>query len=538
MDAPPSAPEADGGRARPRPFRREGLGRRVLPFAAVTAVGFAMVIVPPRPSPLSALLAAAILALITLSVAFLPWEELPTWADPLPPLAYLLVIGLLRDSGGGAVSGYAAMYLVPVVWLALYGEREHVVAAVAGVGLALAGPLLLIGGENYPTSEWRRVLIMTGVAGLTGWAGFSSVELLRQQTREAMLVQQATTELAHLHPPDEVVTILLTAVRDLGASSGRPQPAFFLRLDGDEVQVAAAVGDDGPEDGTGGRFALADHPELEAVVRGVPSGASAPGVVTSGHGDAEGADRLIGRTVTSRDRGTDLDHVYVPIIVEGTLYGIVSVPNPTGAFHGTRVSRITTIATVGSIALTNALAHESVLGENVVLSDAADRDPLTGVANRRAWERALDAFIERAPAQSGALHIGIIDLDHFKRYNDTHGHAAGDELLRAATDAWTAVLRRDDLLARIGGEEFAFLVVDATDAQADELADRLRRAVPGDSTCSIGLSRRIDGEPFAVTLERADRALYEAKRGGRDRVRRDTGPGPTAAGDDRGDPAT
>jgi diguanylate cyclase (GGDEF)-like protein len=146
----------------------------------------------------------------------------------------------------------------------------------------------------------------------------------------------------------------------------------------------------------------------------------------------------------------------------------------------------------------------------------ARTDALTGVANRRAWEEEFSRELARAARSGQPLCIALLDLDHFKAYNDQHGHPAGDRLLRAATAAWQGRLRKTDLLARYGGEEFAVLLPDCELDSAMEIAERLRTAQP-EGTCSLGVAGWDGRENAAALVDRADRALYAAKQGGRNR---------------------
>jgi diguanylate cyclase (GGDEF)-like protein len=146
----------------------------------------------------------------------------------------------------------------------------------------------------------------------------------------------------------------------------------------------------------------------------------------------------------------------------------------------------------------------------------ARTDALTGVANRRAWDDELPTGLARATRYRQPLCAALVDLDHFKAYNDRHGHQAGDRLLKAAAAAWQARLRKTDLLARYGGEEFAVLLPDCALADAMEIAERLRTAQP-EGTCSIGVAGWDGHESAAELIARADQALYAAKAGGRDR---------------------
>jgi diguanylate cyclase (GGDEF)-like protein len=152
------------------------------------------------------------------------------------------------------------------------------------------------------------------------------------------------------------------------------------------------------------------------------------------------------------------------------------------------------------------------------LADQARTDPLTGLANRRVWNERLETERERARRSTNTFAVALLDLDFFKRYNDTFGHPAGDELLRSVAAAWSAGVRPTDLLARLGGEEFAVLLPDTDLAAASVIAMRLCSVVPRDQTVSIGVTLYVCDEDPAVTMQRADQALYAAKAGGRNQV--------------------
>jgi diguanylate cyclase (GGDEF)-like protein len=148
----------------------------------------------------------------------------------------------------------------------------------------------------------------------------------------------------------------------------------------------------------------------------------------------------------------------------------------------------------------------------------AERDPLTGAANRRAWDRTLPVEMDRARRAGTPLAVALLDLDHFKGFNDQYGHQAGDQLLKSATAAWQSLLRSSDLLARYGGEEFALLLPSSTLGQAVEIIDRLRVATPLAQTFSAGVALWHGDEPSDQLVARADQALYQAKQAGRNQV--------------------
>ena len=150
------------------------------------------------------------------------------------------------------------------------------------------------------------------------------------------------------------------------------------------------------------------------------------------------------------------------------------------------------------------------------LEELAKTDPLTGADNRRAWDSGLDVALADRRAQP--IAVGLLDIDHFKAFNDEHGHQTGDKLLAMAARAWLAVLRPGDRLARIGGDEFAVLLTRCEPAYAETAFARLADAMPLDQTCSGGVAQWDGVESADALLRRADRALYRSKRAGRDRL--------------------
>jgi diguanylate cyclase (GGDEF)-like protein len=151
------------------------------------------------------------------------------------------------------------------------------------------------------------------------------------------------------------------------------------------------------------------------------------------------------------------------------------------------------------------------------LASLARRDGLTGVLNRRCWDDELPVAMDRARRDGRVLSVALIDLDHFKRYNDAHGHQAGDRLLKSATASWQAKLRTVDVLYRYGGEEFGVLLPGANAEEAAIVMDRLRSVTPLGQTFSAGIVCWDGLVTSDALVGRADRALYAAKSSGRDR---------------------
>ena len=162
----------------------------------------------------------------------------------------------------------------------------------------------------------------------------------------------------------------------------------------------------------------------------------------------------------------------------------------------------------------------------------AETDPLTGLANRRVFERALEREIARASRTGNPVSLMMLDADQFKQYNDRFGHRAGDELLQSLANALVEHSRAFDTVARYGGEEFAVILPECPVEEAHSVAERLRlvsSAVEGRApvTLSGGVATYpLHARDGAALIEAADGALYQSKRSGRDRL--------SLAGDVRG----
>ena len=171
---------------------------------------------------------------------------------------------------------------------------------------------------------------------------------------------------------------------------------------------------------------------------------------------------------------------------------------------------------------------ETLSARSETLEQAALTDALTGMQNRRYFDDALKEYIEEFRRIDKPIGLMILDLDHFKEVNDTHGHDVGDEVLRAVARCLRDMTRYHDVVARLGGEEFAVVAPNMSEDMLVKFAERIRRAVAGMAvlsgnmrlkvTTSVGLAvwdKRESAEEF---YRRADRLLYQAKRMGRNRV--------------------
>lgn len=167
------------------------------------------------------------------------------------------------------------------------------------------------------------------------------------------------------------------------------------------------------------------------------------------------------------------------------------------------------VAAWGVIAVTTVALAQVGAGVTAWLRRQADTDPLTGVANRAGLEQAIGAIARSRRRSETPIAVAALDLDGFKRVNDRHGHQAGDRLLVEAVDAWRALLRAGDVLARVGGDEFVLVMPGTRPDEAERAVDRLRQAHP--VRFSSGVADWRSGETLAECLGRADARLYAAK---------------------------
>jgi diguanylate cyclase (GGDEF)-like protein len=234
-------------------------------------------------------------------------------------------------------------------------------------------------------------------------------------------------------------------------------------------------------------------------------------------------ERLVANRIAARARAVfGLRHALVaPLTTDGGMIGALLISRRTAGDWPPAAQRILVGAAIeASAALSRAYSHRQAEAR-------ASTDELTGLPNRRYFDEFCELLANRRRAED-SVGVLMIDIDKFKLVNDTYGHPVGDEVLRAVAGAIVGAVREDDVPARYGGEEFAVLLRNPTAAVAVEVGERVRWAVgaldltrfgvPAVSV-SVGAAVADDpDEPISATIEQADRALYDAKRGGRDRV--------------------
>jgi diguanylate cyclase (GGDEF)-like protein len=229
---------------------------------------------------------------------------------------------------------------------------------------------------------------------------------------------------------------------------------------------------------------------------------------------------------THFSQGPPERYLCMPIVAHGNTLGMVYVQCPSDQVLQSvnqRMDGLRQLVQLTGMAI-------ATLNLQTKLENQSIRDSLTGLFNRHFMQISLERELARAARRKQILAVFMLDLDHFKTFNDTYGHASGDTVLRAISDIFRSNVRTEDIACRYGGEEFTIILPDVTPAVAYERAESVRRAVESlrmplerefydQFTVSIGVALYpSDGEEADQLLRRADQALYRAKRLGRNRV--------------------
>jgi diguanylate cyclase (GGDEF)-like protein len=298
-------------------------------------------------------------------------------------------------------------------------------------------------------------------------------------------------------------------------------PAGRPRLDG--VAVGATAG--GPRRSGRRMPDIAAAPDLSAARTSAPSTslASAPMAALAGRLRELDPDRLVADRIARRARAIfGLRNTLVaPLTSDDGMIGALLISRRTvGAWPPAAQRLLLGAAIEASAALSRAYSHRQAEAR-------ASTDGLTGLPNRRYFDE-FCALLSRRRRAEDSVGVLMVDIDKFKVLNDTYGHPVGDEVLRAVAGAIVGAVREDDVPARYGGEEFAVLLRNPTIEIAVEVGERVREAVGaldlgplGVRAVSVSVGAAVadePDEPIATTIEQADKALYDAKRRGRDRV--------------------
>ena len=422
---------------------------------------------------------------------------------------------VLLQNGTGIDPGFWALLLLPVVFGALRSNRFEMAFAWGGAALALLLPIVLIGAPRFPVGTFRAAVTELVVAAVTGITvlrlvlALQSVDeqqrVLVEEARQTLATEDALRRIATLvasSPPTEV--FFAAVAKEIGALTGGTL-AGVVRFDSDATGEIVGSWTHDRRSMLGGTVDLLRDSAASRVYRsGVPAQVD--------RYDLDGID--------PRYRFLELEaSVSAPIHVGGRLWGAASA-----GFGADRqvpegiVPRLTRFAELVAVAISNAQALQQ-------LTAHATTDKLTGLANRHVFDERLGVELGRSLRHGQPLSLVLLDLDHFKDVNDTHGHLVGDAVLTEAARRIASVARVGDLVVRLGGEEFAWLMPETDEREALVAAERARQEVArrafdgvGTRTISGGLCSTAHANGVAELFESADRALYQAKQRGRDRI--------------------
>ncbi|MEA2322914.1 MAG: hypothetical protein QOD81_2764 [Solirubrobacteraceae bacterium] len=426
-------------------------------------------------------------------------------------LGLVTASAMIVHASGGQVEAHFHVFLVLTV-LALYEDWLPFGIAVGFVALHDLGAAVLFPGAVHdvpghalaPALAHAGFVLAIALANLVTWR---VNEDMRQEAAAARRAVEAQYEVSRalsgaVTLEDAAPRLLAAIARGLGADMG-----VIWRPAGPDLSVHPAT------------IWAADPAHADAMARFVTE------PIQSGQGLA-GRAWATGEPAWSGDVVALIDEARRPAVVATGQRSGVAVPIRTGdeilgvlTFTSTNVLEADAAVTdlLGSVCSQLAVFMDRLRRSDDLrlMEDQALCDPLTGLANRRAWDRALARERDAHRGIDGRLSVAVIDLDHFKLFNDAHGHLAGDQLLRGAAAAWSDCIRERDVLARLGGDEFALLCPGTPAGDAALVADRLRDALPHQQRCSVGVATWDGAEPGDALVERADRALYAAKRRGR-----------------------
>ncbi len=525
----------------------------------------------------------AALGLQLLVAAGLWWRE--RWersrlASLFGMAVFLVSVALLRDGVGRVVGGYGTLVLLPVIWAALRNRRLELVLAVVGAAVVQLGPLVIASGEYYPSSGWRSGALLIVIAGVLGATVLELVERVRTSerlhrllaenssdlvirgSREGTILYASPASVALLgYEPEELVGITVAELTHPEDMVGREErlaridaaPHAATRLarmrhrDGRWLWLEATVRPIRDGDGVvverqsayrdATERILREHEQL-ALSRIATLAASGgdPAAVLDAVAEqvARLFDAIVGAVVRF-DAAAETGHVVgawtrpgceppdraldltAPVTVSGEPWGAVGASFPDGRVPAGLDERLARFADLVSLAISNAQTLEE-------LARQATTDPVTGLANHRRFHERLYEEVERALRYDHPLTVAVIDIDHFKRVNDSYGHQMGDRVLAEVAHRLALEARTGDVVARVGGEEFAWLMPDTDVDGARTAANRARDAISSlrlDGFVSVTVSAGICGftpelDPGAL-MRCADEALYAAKHAGRDR---------------------
>jgi diguanylate cyclase (GGDEF)-like protein len=423
---------------------------------------------------------------------FMAWSAYATGAAESPVrfavLLHVVAVALLASYRTGLKIALWHSLLLLVVF---YAQQDGLLREVGGPGIGIGTP-------------FQRLLEFSGLFWVVAiaTAAFSAVNEreLRRRRYDTEALAAMATELESVSEPRDVGTKLLDALAD---SYGFESLILVTSREG-SFELLATHGEVEPSPW------VAFDPSSSALA----TACDERGTVLVTTLDAESDPWLATALPGARNI------IAVPLTAEGETLGLLI------AVQGRRmpsriarrvVSMVERFVSHGTLALRNAWLLEQV-------RRMATTDSLTGIANRAAFDNALSAEIGRASRLRDDVSLLMLDIDHFKRLNDAHGHQLGDQVLRLVGTTLKHVCREFDTPARYGGEEFGILLPSTSKEQAMEAAERIRTSIAEmpsglDVTVSVGVATfPFDGADPNTLVGAADKALYASKRNGRNQV--------------------
>ncbi len=403
------------------------------------------------------------------------WEQLHPWFSFVQLTLSVVIVLLVNVTAGGAYGTYHILFLLPIVIAAVMGDRAMIAATWAMCLIALG---VSVWDESFHSVE---TVIWTVAISGAAWGGAAvAIHIAVQRFLESIHIGQAMAELATVAGDVDRWPEGLDACL----------PILRRALDADEVFIFAA-----------------------------PAG-TPPSLVASSGSRGEAGTALEEGTRRALDLNDVVDAGTSTFIPRRTAAGLDIVVAATGRHLSVLQSADSaTAVTVGQLVASIA-DRVSLIGG---LRQQAVTDPLTGLSNRRGMHQTLDRMLAHAARSGESFSLAILDLDHFKDFNDTYGHLEGDRLLRTFGDELAVGIRRQDLAARYGGEEFCILLPTSGTEGALQVLYQLRARLHAASgtrgvTFSAGVATWDRSEEPTSLLSRADAALYRAKAAGRDAV--------------------
>jgi diguanylate cyclase (GGDEF)-like protein len=475
-------------------------------FWGIQGLAFLSVLIPSGPTrPVWYYAALGFTAAVAAVRAATPWAKVPQGFQVTPLLLATAGIGCLIFSAGKS-TGLGSLLLLPLLFSAFYGQPWESYVVIPGIAVAEG----LLGFANHSTwivlvrvlVFWVSLLVMISLAahGLRRRLQ-ATVAAAEEEARQSAVVADATRALSAPLDPELVIrTATRLAAELVSSSTQQARRGQYFEVGPRNCTVVSESDETGM---TSGEMVvpIAQHPSLRMVLE--------TGEPMNGPVDRDQS----GPEVRANLERFGITHgAYVPIRLNGEITGILNASGRGAAIHPGLFGRLLLLGSITELALTNASTLQQ-------LEAQALSDPLTELANRRELERAFRRLPDRMP-----FAFVAIDLDGLKGINDRWGHAAGDEVIVAVAAAIASVSRRGDTVARVGGDEFSVLMLDATLDAVERLAGRIHEATQrvmttsGTPRVSIGACVADGGSDTGMVQAKADAALYQAKRGGGSRT--------------------